>query len=152
MNIISLFIVLQLILLFFMTFHDWVHLPPLTNIRDLEKNSTQLGRFINSTLFFFLIFIPLMLTITYQSNFPIWVLIVLISFYGLLTLGTIFSWWVPYFFGSSDQHRMNFAEYKNTHHFLPAISNNIIPNTLHVILHVQIWVCFIISLFLLVRC
>ena len=38
MNIISLFIVLQLILLFFMTFHDWVHIPPLTNIRDLEKS------------------------------------------------------------------------------------------------------------------
>ena len=118
MDLISFFIILQIILLFFMTFHDWVHLPPLTNIRELEKHSTKKGRLINSIIFFFLIFIPLMLTLLYRSNFPLWVLISVFNFYFWLTFGTILSWWIPYFFGSSQKHKDDFAEYENTHHFL----------------------------------
>ncbi len=152
MDIISIFILLQIVLLFFMTFHDWVHIPPLTNIREMEKHSTHMGRIINSTIFFFLIFIPLFLTYHYQPIFPFWVVLIITNFYGWLSLGTVLSWWVPYFWGSySKQHKEAFAEYKNTHHFLPAISDNVIPNTLHVILHIQIWICFGISLYLLTK-
>lgn len=150
-DLISAFIFLQVVLLFFMTFHDWVHLPPLTNIREMEKHSSWIGRLINSTIFFFLIFIPLFLTWYYQPNFPFWVVFSIANFYGWLTLGTILSWWLPYFFGSySEEHKKAFAEYENTHHFLPAIGDNIIPNTFHVILHIQIWTCFGISLYLLI--
>lgn len=134
-----------------MVFHDWVHVPPLTDIRELEKCSTKKGRLANSAIFFFLIFIPLVLTVIYKTNYPLWVLITIVNFYGWLTLGTTFSWWVPYFFGSSQKHKDNFVEYNNTHHFLPAIKDNVIPNTLHVILHVQIWICFILSVYLLIR-
>lgn len=149
MDLVSSFIVLQTVLLFFMALHDWVHVPPLTNIRDLEKHSTQRGRLFNSVVFFFLIFVPLMLTILYKPLFTLGTLIAIVNFYGWLTLGTILSWWVPYFFGSSEKHKANFAEYKNTHHFLPARGTNVIPNTFHVILHLQIWTCFVIALFLL---
>lgn len=146
-----LFILLQIILLFFMTLHDWIHIPPLTNIRELEKYSTKKGRIANSTVFFFLIFIPLLLTSLYQPNFPLWVLITIVNFYWFLTSGTIFSWWVPYFFGSSAAHKAAFAEYKNTHHFLPARGDNIVPNTFHVILHLQIWICCGIAIYLLIN-
>lgn len=132
-----------------MTLHDWIHLPPLTDIRELEKYSTKKGRFINSTIFFFIIFIPLFLTWYYQSYFPRWALITIANFYGWLTLGTLLSWWMPYFFGSSQSHKLAFIEYKNTHHFLPPRGDNVIPNTFHVILHLQIWICFGISLYLL---
>lgn len=152
MNIISIFIVLQIILLFFMTFHDWVHLPPLTDIREMEKHSSWTGRFINSTVFFFLIFIPLFLTWHYRLNYSFWVTLNIVIFYALLTLGTIISWWIPYFLGSySESFKNVFDEYKTTHHFLPAIGDNVIPNTFHVILHLQIWTCLVISLYLLVK-
>jgi len=152
MYIISFFIALQIILLFFMTFHDWVHVPPLTNIREMEKHSTWIGRLINSIIFFFLIFIPLFLTWKYQPNFPFWALLTIALFYGLLFLGTILSWWIPYFFGSyTEEFKKAFAEYENTHHFLPAIKDHVIPNTFHVMLHLQIWTCFGISLYLLLR-
>ncbi len=151
MELLSFFIILQIILLFFMTFHDWVHLPPLTDIRELEKHSTRNGRLINSAIFFLLIFIPFTLTWLYKPHFPLWVLIALISFYLPLSLGTIFAWWVPYFLGSSEQHKKTFAEYKYTHHFLPARGDNVIPNTFHVILHLQIWTCLGISVYLLIR-
>lgn len=102
-----------------MTFHDWVHLPPLTNIREMEKYSTRTGRLINSLLFFFIIFIPLVLTKYYQPSYPFWALVSIASFYGLLTIGTITSWWIPYFFGSyTEEFKEGSKEYKNTHHFL----------------------------------
>ena len=150
MDLITTFITLQIILVPFMALHDWVHLPPLTNIHELEKHHTKKDRLITSMIFFFLIFIPLMLTIIYQPNFPLWVLIALVNFYGWLTLGTIASWWIPYFFGSSEKHKLDFAEYTNTHHFLPNIGENVVPNTFHVILHLQIWVCCAISIYLLI--
>jgi hypothetical protein len=100
MNLLSIFIILQIILLFFMTFHDWVHVPPLTNMREMEKHSSRMGRVINSTIFFFLIAIPLFLAWYYQPNMPFWAELTIANFYGWLTLGTILSWWAPYIFGS----------------------------------------------------
>lgn len=147
-TLITFFIILQTILLFVISLHDWIHIPPLTDISELKKHSTIKGRFINSTIFFVLIFIPLILTYLYQPHFPFWVSFSLMNFYGWLSLGTILSWWVPYLFGSSAQHKAHFAEYKNTHHFLPARGDNVIPNTFHVIMHLQIWTCFVISLYL----
>ncbi len=151
MNIIPVFIILQIILLFFMTFHDWIHVPPLTDIRELEKHNSKKGRLINSWIFFVIVCIPLVLTWIYQYAFQGWVLITIVNFYGLLSIGTIFSWWIPYFFGSSIAHKTAFAEYRTTHRFLPARGDNIIPNTFHVILHVQIWACLGIALYLLIN-
>jgi len=147
--LISSFILLQIILFFVITFHDWVHLPPLTDIRALEKNSSTKGRVINSLIFALFVLIPLALTWEYAPYFPTWALGVIIVFYGVLSLGTIASWWIPYFFGSPDTHKKAFAEYENTHHFLPARGDNIVPNTFHVILHVLIWSCFFIACYLL---
>ena len=94
-----------------MTFHDWVHLPPLTDIREMEKHSTRKERLINSMIFALIVLIPLYLTWAYQPTFPLWVLITITTFYGVMTLGTIFAWWIPYFFGSySQEHKEAFVE------------------------------------------
>jgi len=146
--ILLLFIILQIILFFFMTLHDWIHLPPFTDIRALEKHSTKTGRLINSAIFGLFILTPLSLTLLYQPHFPTWILTQLILIYGFLSLGTIISWWIPYFFGSSAEHKAGFVEYRHTHHFLPSRGDNLVPNTLHVILHLQIWTCFYMSLYL----
>ena len=83
----------------------------------------------------------------------------ILIFYGSLSLYTIFVWWVPYlfvneehpYFFSSQEHKKVFEEYKNNHHFLPARGNNIVPSTLHVLVHIQIWICFGISMYLLMH-
>lgn len=150
-NIILIFIILQTILLFFMALHDWIHLPPLTDIRELEKHHSKKQRLIASSIYAILVLIPLSLTLFYKDNLSSWILINIVIFYLLLSIGVILSWWVPYFFGSSEEHKKAFAEYRNTHHFLPARGDNIIPNTLHVIFHLQIWACFVISLYLLIK-
>lgn len=148
-SLISVFITLQVILLFFMAPHDWIHIPPFTDIRELEKYSSKTGRFVNSAIFAALIVLPLSLTYWYRPVYPLGALVTLCALYGLLTVGTVLTWWVPYFFGSSEKHKANFAEYRNTHHFLPSRSNNVIPNTMHVVLHILIWSCFAITIYLL---
>lgn len=149
-TLIHFFIFLQCILLFLITLHDWIHLPPLLDIRELEKHHSKKERLITSSIFFTVVFIPLMLTWQYQNHYSFWVLITLVVVYGLLTLGTIFSWWVPYFFGSSAAHKAAFSEYQNTHRLLPARGDNVIPNTFHILLHLFIWSCFAIALYLLI--
>ena len=144
--LISSFIVLQVILFFLMTFHDWVHFPPLTDIRSLEKKSTVKGRLINSTLFALMVLIPLSITWVYKDcSMPFYQALTVFNFYFFLSVGTVFSWWVPYFLGSSLEHKENFSEYKNTHHFLPQRSDNVVPNTFHVIMHFFIWTCAVLA-------
>lgn len=150
-TLIHFFIIWQLLLLCTITFHDWVHVPPLTDIRTLEKQHSRKERFITSSIFFLWVSVPLALTWYYQNAYPWWVLVTLVVFYAVLTMGTIFSWWVPYFFGSSLSHKTDFQVFKNTHRFLPARGDNVIPNTFHVLMHLQIWTCFIISLYLLIK-
>jgi hypothetical protein len=81
-------------------------------------------------------------------------LIMTFIFYFFLTIGAILSWGMPYFFDSSQKHKLQFSKFKNTDHFLPARGDNVIPNTLHVVLHLQVWTYLVISIYFLtlVKC
>ena len=50
MNLITIFIILQIILLTIITLHDWIHLPPLTDINAL-KNSIRLSNDLSLPLY-----------------------------------------------------------------------------------------------------
>lgn len=143
-----LFIILQCLLLIFMLFHDWIPVSPYNDIEALKRvdsNSWRLfGSFVNS--------MPVIIGLIYcfyynGKTLPFFAGIILSIIYGILTVGTIFSWWIPYFFGSSKKYKIRFQKFKNTHHFLPARGDNVIPNTLHVVLHLQVWMCFIFALY-----
>jgi hypothetical protein len=143
------FITLQLSLLFIMAFHDWIEIKPFTDIQALAQHHTIKNRLIASTIYSITVLIPLLLTLWYQPTVPLAACWCIIIMYGLLTIGTIASWWIPYIFGSSAKHKEDFAEYRNTHAFLPKRGDNVIPNTLHCILHLLVWVCFGISVYVL---
>ncbi len=83
------------------------------------------------------------------SPLPLWARLLFVSIYGLITFGTITAWWIPYFGGGYWIHgnKAGFEEYQDTHSFLPPRGNNVVPNTLHVILHIQVWICFGLSLY-----
>lgn len=150
-NNVTFFIAIQASLLFFMVLHDWVDLPPLTDLKALKKAHSFKERLLGSVLNGLLVFIPLVIAIAYRHSFPpVWARIVFTAIYGLITFGTITAWWIPYFGGGYLIHgnRAGFEEYRNTHSFLPARGNNVVPNTLHVLLHLQVWICFGISLYL----
>jgi len=135
-----------------MALHDWIDIPPLTNIEELKKHHTVKERLIGSIINTSFVLIALMLTVLYASTtYPLWVAITLVTIYLLLTIGTICAWWIPYVFGSSQAHKKGFAEYRNTHHFLPERGDNVIPNTLHVLLHLLVWTSFACSIFILAQ-
>lgn len=145
------FIVLQFVLLLFMLFHDWIPVPPFNDINALKINDSNFYRIIGSFINGITVFIPFLLTIQCFHNdyIPQSTIKTVWTFYFILTVGTILSWWVPYFFGSSKKHKEAFMKFRNTHHFLPARADNVLPNTLHVILHLQVWSCLAISSYFL---
>jgi len=133
-----------------MAFHDWVDIPPFTNLAALKKAHSLKFRVIGSIVNAGLVLIPLILTLIYMaSTLPLWARLLFTVIYGLITFGTITAWWIPYFGGGYLVHgnAAGFEEYRNTHTFLPPRGDNVIPNTLHVVLHIQVWISFGLSLF-----
>lgn len=146
----DLFILIQLSLALIMALHDWVDLPPLTNLKALQEKHSVLERTVTSIINTLLVLIPAALCFHYRFKaMPFGARALIFTIYSLLTIGTIAAWWIPYLFGSSEKHKQGFSEYENTHHFLPAMGNNIIPNTLHVILHLHVWVAYLYSISLM---
>lgn len=144
------FIVLQSLLFLCMAFHDWINIPPLTDLPALRKAHSLRLRLLGSCINGGLVLIPLIVTLFYISSpMPLWARLLLTGIYGFLTMGTITAWWIPYFGGGYwvRGNKAGFEEYRNTHSFLPARGSNVVPNTLHVILHLQIWGCFGLSLY-----
>jgi len=133
-----------------MALHDWIDMPPFTNLKALRKTHSFKFRLIGSFINAGLVLIPILVTLIYiASSLPFWARLLFTLIYGLITLGTITAWWIPYFGGGYWVHRnkAGFEEYRNTHSFLPPRGNNIVPNTLHIILHIQVWICFGLSLY-----
>ena len=141
------FILLQVILLFFMLFHDWIAIPPFNDVAAIKQADGNWGRLFSSFINGIVVIIPLMMTIKYyhQAYIPHPALKTIIVFYLILTIGTILSWWVPYFWGSSKKHKQHFVKFSNMHRFLSARGDNVIPNTLHIVLHLQVWACLVVA-------
>ena len=152
-EMITFFILLQSVLLLFMLFHDWIPIPPFNDIAALKKVDSYFYRLFGSLINGVVVFIPMMLTWKFYGSHTIALpdSITIFSFYFLITIGTILSWWIPYFFGSSTQHKQRFTKFKNTHHFLPERRDHVIPNTLHIILHLQIWACLFIAGYFIIQ-
>lgn len=151
------FLILQCILLLFMALHDWVDIPPFTDLAALKKAHSFKFRLIGSLVNAILVLIPLAITLFYLGSspfsLPLWARLLFTIIYGLLTFGTLTAWWIPYLGGGYLLHgnKADFEEYRNTHSFLPSRGDNITPNTLHVILHIQMWICFCLSLYWLIH-
>lgn len=144
------FVAVQSILLLFMALHDWVDIPPLTDLPALKKAHTFRFRLIGSFVNGSLVLIPLIITLFYlSSSLSFWARLVFTVIYGFITFGTITAWWVPYFGGGYLIHgnKAGFEEYRNTHTFLPKRGENVVPNTLHVLLHIQVWICLGLSIY-----
>jgi hypothetical protein len=134
-----------------MLFHDWISVPPLNDIPALKKHDTLFYRLLGSAINGTVVLVPLLLTLIFHQgkSIALYANITIVIIYAILTVGTILSWWVPYFFGSSQKLKQAFSKFKKTHHFLPARKDHIVPNTLHVILHLQVWTCLGLSIYFL---
>ncbi|HEY0702098.1 MAG TPA: hypothetical protein VGD60_04960 [Candidatus Acidoferrales bacterium] len=133
----AILIALQIFVVSFVGLHNWI---PLGSLNDLPAVRAE---FPGSKLFFTTLsnLVPaafgLFCSFRYFSRgFPEWLVWYLWIFYLLACCGSLYAWWIPYFFGMGGKRAAREqALYGKTHAFLPE-RNGLRPNTLHVIFDV----------------
>lgn len=121
----------------FLALHDWIDIYPLNDLATFNKHCSLRNKvlmtFINTP--FFIIYTGILLYY-WSTPMPPYAKAYLLVCNLLFFTGIIFSWWLPYLFGWPVSQVKDLHEtHGTTHAFLPAIGNNPIPNTLHVIFH-----------------
>ena len=132
----SLLLALQVFQVAFLWLHDWIPLGRLNDVAAVRR-ADSLPRLIAVTL---IQSVPYSYGLYgsirhFGQPYPMWLMLWLWISYGLLFLGELRAWWVPYLFkpepARAERYRGMFGD---THAFLPA-RNGMVPNTLHCLLH-----------------
>ena len=135
----AIFLALQGYVVVFLLLHDWVPLGRLNNVAAVKGEDSRLR-----TVFVTLLpAVPAAIGLYYGARYfsrayPDWLEMLLWITYGLFLAGMLRAWWIPYLFvpdkERAERYRVLFA---GTHSFLPP-RNGIVPDTLHVSLHLAI--------------
>jgi hypothetical protein len=135
----NVFIFVQLLILFTEILDDWIPMYPLNDLNSLHSSHNKIGILISTIINSLFVAIPLGLSVWYGVSAPLNIKKSIMYFYLGVSLGVIISWWVPYFVGSWPAHKKKFEIFKKTHQLLPPRGDNVVPNTLHILLHILIW-------------
>lgn len=129
-------IALQGLHLAILLFHDWIPLPPLTDVEAVRRTNKITHMLIGTAITSVPVAWALWRSIAnFGHTYPNGLKIGLWLIYGFLFVGELQSWWIPYFFGASPEKVQRFQEmFGRTHTFL-TVRNGIVPNTFHVFLH-----------------
>lgn len=128
---------LQLFQVLFLWLHDWVPVGRLNDVAAVRSQDTTL-RLVVVTMIQSLPFtIGLVFSALYFGRpYPHWLYMWLCISYGIIFVGQLRAWWVPYLFHPEPEraarHQIMFGK---THRFLP-IRNGLVPNTAHIMLHI----------------
>jgi hypothetical protein len=127
---------LQCFHVLFLALHDWVSLGTLNDVKAVRVanpgRKLVAGTLISLTPFA----IGLAASAIYLGrSYPAWLFWWLWISYGLLFVGELTAWWIPYLFHAEPERVARYqVMFGATHTFLPQ-RNGIRVNTLHVILH-----------------
>jgi hypothetical protein len=130
-------IALQFYQVLFLWLHDWIPLGRLNNVAAVRAEDS-FGRLVCVTIMQSLPFtIGLYFSLRhFGGRYPDWLVIYLWVSYGLIFLGQLRAWWVPYLFKPDPVRAARYEKmFGKTHAFLP-FRNGIRPNTAHITLHV----------------
>jgi hypothetical protein len=120
----------------FLFLHDWVPLGRLNNLEGVRRAVTRAqlvaGTLISGTPFA----LGLAFSLWFRGGPPAtWLRTWLWVSYGLLFVGELQAWWVPYLLRPEPQRAARYQQmFDGTLAFLPR-RHGIVPNTLHVALH-----------------
>ena len=127
-------LVLQAFQVLFLWLHDWIPLGRLNDVTAVRSRDTWL-RLVAVTLVQSVPFTLLFSLLRFGRPYPHWLYMWLWISYGLIFVGQIRAWWIPYLIHSEPERAARYRTmFGNTHHFLP-IRNGLVPNTAHVTLH-----------------
>ncbi len=127
---------LQAFQVLFLWTHDWVPLGRLNDVAAVRAQDS-LRRLVVVTLVQSVPFtIGLAFSLLYvRQAFPHWLVSWLWISYGLLLIGQIQAWWIPYLIRAEPERAARYRKmFGKTHSFLPQ-RNGIVPNTAHILLH-----------------
>jgi hypothetical protein len=120
----------------FLWIHDWVPLGRLNDVAAV-RSADSTRRLIAVTLMQSAPFtMGLLFSVQdFGRPYPHWPFTWLAISYGLLMLGQIRAWWIPYLLRPEPERAARYRTmFGKTHSFLPP-HNGIVPNTAHILLH-----------------
>jgi hypothetical protein len=130
------FLALQTFVVVFLLFHDWIPLGRLNNLAAIRGQDALLHR----------VFVTLLPTVPaaiglifsarhFGQSYPDWLEMLLWINYGVLILGILRAWWIPYLVVPDAERAARYqAIFAGTHSFLPQ-RNGMAPDTLHTLFH-----------------
>jgi hypothetical protein len=128
---------LQCFHVLFLALHDWIPLGTFNDVKAVREANPG-RKLVAATLISLTPFaIGLAASVGYFGGaYPAWLFWWLWISYGLLFVGELTGWWIPYLFHFQRERAARYqAMFGATHTFQPE-RNGIRPNTLHVILHI----------------
>jgi len=133
-----LLLLLQAFHVAFLWGHDWVPLGRLNDVATVRRQDST-ARLVRVTL---IQSVPYTIGFVFglfhwytSKPYPDWLWYWLWISYGLLLLGELTAWWVPYLGRPQPERATRYqAMFGGTHAFLPE-RNGLVPNTLHCVLH-----------------
>jgi hypothetical protein len=128
---------LQCFHVLFLALHDWIPLGTFNDVKAVREANPG-RKLVAATLISLIPFaIGLAASAAYFGRaYPTWLFLWLWISYGLLFVGELTAWWIPYLFHPEPERAARYqVMFGATHALLPE-RNGIRPNTLHVILHI----------------
>lgn len=131
-------VALQAFQVLFLWIHDWVPLGSLNDVAAVRNADTgprlMLVTLIQSVPFT----VGLLFSLKELGRqYPHWLSMWLFISYGLLLLGQIRAWWIPYLIQAESERAARYRTmFGRTHAFLP-LRNGLVPNTAHILLHLS---------------
>ena len=129
-------LILQVLQVAFLWLHDWVPLDRLNDVVAVRRQNSR-PRLLTVTLIQSVPFtIGLWWSVQrFAQPFSHWPLRWLGVSYGVLFVGQLRAWWLPYLFKPEPARAARYqAMFGRTHAFLPT-RHGLVPNTAHVLLH-----------------
>ena len=129
-------IALQAFQVLFLWIHDWVPLGRLNDVAAVRSQDTRMRLIIVTLIQSAPFSIGLFYSLWYfRRPYPEWLNDWLWISYGLLLVGQLRAWWIPYLFRPEPERAVRYRiMFGNTHSFLPQ-RNAMVPNTAHILLH-----------------
>ena len=129
-------VVLQAFQVLFLGLHDWVTLGRFNDTaavrREIPLKLLVLTTLVQTAFFA----VGLFFSIHYFGrSYPPWLTYWLWISYGILFIGEIEAWWIPYLVRPNPTRAARYERmFGTTHSFLPH-RNGVVPNTAHILLH-----------------
>jgi hypothetical protein len=130
------FLALQTFAVVFLLFHDWIPLGRLNNLAAIRGQDTVSHRVFVTLLPGLPAAIGLFFSARhFGQSYPDWLEMLLWITYGILILGMLRAWWIPYLVLPDAERAARYQIiFAGTHSFLPR-RNGMAPDTLHTVFH-----------------